>query len=117
MANLYQRIEDRKADCIAEVVITFLEIYNEEIHDLLAHPGALKPRSIVKVAGLVELSPKSAEEVKEIPTHAHETSSRKQKTMGILSIIDFAGSERANINKFLLTLGNCINALRKRRRC
>ncbi|KAJ3826053.1 kinesin-like protein [Lentinula raphanica] len=163
MADLFQRIEDRKTDYIADVVVTFLEIYNEEIHDLLADPGAPKPRGgltiredkVVKVAGLVELSPKSAEEVKEIvlqgnlrrtqsPTHANETSSRshavlqvhvtqsprtaalsEQKTMGTLSIIDLAGSERAaattnmgqrmvegaNINKSLLALGNCINAL------
>ncbi|KAJ4472217.1 kinesin-like protein [Lentinula aciculospora] len=163
MADLFQRIEDRKDDYIAEVVVTFLEIYNEEIHDLLAEPDASKPRGgltiredkVVKVAGLVELSPKSAEEVKEIvlqgnlrrtqsPTHANETSSRshavlqvhvthsprtaslsEQKTMGTLSIIDLAGSERAaatmnmgqrmvegaNINKSLLALGNCINAL------
>ncbi|KAF5393546.1 hypothetical protein D9757_000274 [Collybiopsis confluens] len=163
MADLFQRIEDRKDDYIAEVVVTFLEIYNEEIHDLLAEPGAAKPRGgltiredkTVKVSGLVELSPKSAEEVKEIvlqgnlrrtqsPTHANETSSRshavlqvhvtqsprtaslsEQKTMATLSIIDLAGSERAaattnmgqrmvegaNINKSLLALGNCINAL------
>ncbi|KAJ3963940.1 hypothetical protein EV361DRAFT_974283 [Lentinula raphanica] len=107
MANLYQRIEDRKADCIAEVVITFLKIYNEEIHDLLAHPED----KVVKVAGLVELSPKSAEEVKEIPTHAHETTYGPTTKMGQRMV------EGANINKFLLTLGNCINALRKRRRC
>ncbi|KAF9076463.1 kinesin-like protein [Rhodocollybia butyracea] len=163
MADLFQRIEDRKDEYIAEVVVTFLEIYNEEIHDLLAEPGSAKPRGgltiredkAVKVAGLVELSPKSAEEVKEIvlqgnlrrtqsPTHANETSSRshavlqvhvaqsprtaslsEQKTMATLSIIDLAGSERAaattnmgqrmvegaNINKSLLALGNCINAL------
>ncbi|KAJ3996034.1 kinesin-like protein [Lentinula boryana] len=163
MADLFQRIEDRKDDYIAEVVVTFLEIYNEEIHDLLADPAAPKPRGgltiredkVVKVAGLVELTPKSAEEVKQIvlqgnlrrtqsPTHANETSSRshavlqvnvaqsprtaslsEQKTLGTLSIIDLAGSERAaattnmgqrmvegaNINKSLLALGNCINAL------
>ncbi|KIK65542.1 hypothetical protein GYMLUDRAFT_258281 [Collybiopsis luxurians FD-317 M1] len=163
MADLFQRIEDRKDDYIAEVVVTFLEIYNEEIHDLLAEPSSAKPRGgltiredkTVKVAGLVELSPKSAEEVKQIvlqgnqrrtqsPTHANETSSRshavlqvhvtqsprtaslsEEKTIATLSIIDLAGSERAaattnmgqrmvegaNINKSLLALGNCINAL------
>ncbi|ESK97519.1 kinesin family protein [Moniliophthora roreri MCA 2997] len=163
MADLFQRIEDRKDEWLTEVVVTFLEIYNEEIRDLLAEPGTNAPRGglsiredkTVKVAGLVELSPKSAEQVKEIvllgntrrtqsPTHANETSSRshavlqihvtqsprtasltEQKTMATLSIIDLAGSERAaattnmgqrmvegaNINKSLLALGNCINAL------
>ncbi|KII95806.1 hypothetical protein PLICRDRAFT_693946 [Plicaturopsis crispa FD-325 SS-3] len=163
MADLFQRIADRRDEWNVEVMVTFLEIYNEEIRDLLAEPGAPVPRGglsiredkSVKVVGLVELRPNSAEEVKEIvlqgngrrmqsPTHANETSSRshavlqvhvsqsprtasvtEQRTMATLSIIDLAGSERAaattnmgqrmvegaNINKSLLALGNCINAL------
>ena len=163
MADLFQRIEDRKDEWNVEVMVTFLEIYNEEIRDLLAEPGTSLPRGglqiredkSVKVVGLAELRPNSAEEVKEIvllgntrrtqsPTHANETSSRshavlqvhvtqaprtasvtEQRTMATLSIIDLAGSERAaatsnmgqrmvegaNINKSLLALGNCINAL------
>ena len=163
MSDLFQRIEDRKDEWNTEVVVTFLEIYNEEIRDLLAEAGNPTPRGglqiredkSVKVFGLVELRPTSAEEVKEIvlqgnsrrtqsPTHANETSSRshavlqvhitqsprtasltEQRTVATLSIIDLAGSERAaatsnmgqrmvegaNINKSLLALGNCINAL------
>lgn len=163
MADLFQRIEDRKDEWNVEVMVTFLEIYNEEIRDLLAESGTVVPRGglqiredkSVKVIGLAELRPTSAEEVKEIvllgntrrtqsPTHANETSSRshavlqvhvtqaprtasvtEQRTMATLSIIDLAGSERAaatsnmgqrmvegaNINKSLLALGNCINAL------
>ncbi|KIM45886.1 hypothetical protein M413DRAFT_425466 [Hebeloma cylindrosporum] len=163
MADLFQRIEDRSEEWNVEVMVTFLEIYNEEIRDLLAEPGSATQRGglsiredkTVKVVGLVELKPRTAEEVKEIvlqgnmrrtqsPTHANETSSRshavlqvhvtqsprtaaitEQRTMATLSIIDLAGSERAaattnmgqrmvegaNINKSLLALGNCINAL------
>ncbi|KAJ6539068.1 kinesin-domain-containing protein [Mycena capillaripes] len=163
MADLFQRIEDRRDEWNVEVMVTFLEIYNEEIRDLLADPGTPIPRGglsiredkTVKVAGLAELRPNSAEEVKEIvlqgnlrrtqsPTLANATSSRshavlqvhitqsprtaslsEQRTMATLSIIDLAGSERAaattnmgqrmvegaNINKSLLALGNCINAL------
>ncbi|KAJ7117340.1 kinesin-like protein [Mycena crocata] len=163
MADLFQRIEDRRDEWNVEVMVTFLEIYNEEIRDLLAEPGTPTPRGglsiredkTVKVAGLAELRPNSAEEVKEIvlqgnlrrtqsPTLANATSSRshavlqvhvtqsprtaslsEQRTMATLSIIDLAGSERAaattnmgqrmvegaNINKSLLALGNCINAL------
>ncbi len=163
MADLFQRIDDRRDDWDVEVTVTFLEIYNEEIRDLLVEPGSHVPRGglsiredkTVKVVGLTELKPRTAEEVKEIvllgnsrrtqsPTHANETSSRshavlqvhisqtprtpgltEQRTMGTLSIIDLAGSERAaattnmgqrmvegaNINKSLLALGNCINAL------
>jgi kinesin family member 18/19 len=163
MADLFQQLEDRKDDYNAEVVVTFLEIYNEEIRDLLADSGTPTPRGglqiredkSVKVVGLTELRPKTAEEVRDIvlmgnsrrtqsPTHANETSSRSHAVlqvhvtqsprtaslteecfMGTLSIIDLAGSERAaattnmgqrmvegaNINKSLLALGNCINAL------
>ncbi len=163
MADLFQQIEDRKDEYTAEVVVTFLEIYNEEIRDLLADPGAPTPRGglqiredkSLKVVGLTELRPETAEQVKDIvlmgnsrrtqsPTHANETSSRshavlqihvtqsprtasltEERFMGTLSIIDLAGSERAaattnmgqrmvegaNINKSLLALGNCINAL------
>lgn len=163
MADLFQRIQDRSDEWNVEVVVTFLEIYNEEIRDLLAEPGSPTPRGglciredkTVKVMNLVELKPRTAEEVKQIvlqgnlrrtqsPTHANETSSRSHavlqvhvtqaprtaavtetRTMGTLSIIDLAGSERAaatsnmgqrmvegaNINKSLLALGNCINAL------
>ena len=40
MTDLFQQIEDRKDESTAEVVVTFLEIYNEEIRDLLAKPGS-----------------------------------------------------------------------------
>ena len=163
MSDLFQRIEDRRDDWNVDVIVTFLEIYNEEIRDLLTESGTRAPRGglqiredkSVKVVGLVELKPRTADEVKAIvlqgntrrtqsPTHANETSSRshavlqiqvtqsprtaaltEQRIMGTLSIIDLAGSERAaattnmgqrmvegaNINKSLLALGNCINAL------
>ncbi|KAI0759930.1 P-loop containing nucleoside triphosphate hydrolase protein [Irpex lacteus] len=163
MQDLFQLIEDRQEDHIVEVQVSFLEIYNEEIRDLLVEPGTPAPRGglqiredkSVKVVGLTELRPASADEVKQIvllgnerrtqsPTHANATSSRshavlqvhvtqaprtasvtEQRTMATLSIIDLAGSERAaattnmgqrmvegaNINKSLLALGNCINAL------
>ncbi|KLO15887.1 kinesin-domain-containing protein [Schizopora paradoxa] len=163
MSDLFQKIDDRRADENIDIFVTFLEIYNEEIRDLLAEPGSAAPRGglqiredkTVKVVGLVELHPTSAEHIKEIvllgntrrtqsPTHANETSSRshavlqvhvaksprtasttEERSMATLSIIDLAGSERAaattnmgqrmvegaNINKSLLALGNCINAL------
>ncbi|KAJ7840515.1 kinesin motor domain-containing protein [Mycena olivaceomarginata] len=131
MADLFQRIEDRRDEWNVEVMVTFLEIY--KIRDLLSDPGTPAPRGgrpiredkTVKVAGLVELQPNSAEQVKEIvlqenlrrtqsPTLAKATSSRsltvlqvhvtqsprtaslsEQRTMATLSIIDLAGSERA----------------------
>ena len=133
MADLFQLIEDRKEEYSFEVLVTFLEIYNEEIRDLLAESGNPTPRGglqiredkSVKVAGLTELHPTSADEVKQIvllgntrrtqsPTNANETSSRshavlqvhvtrsprtanvtEERTVATLSIIDLAGSERA----------------------
>lgn len=163
MSDLFRKIEDQRIDYNIDIWVTFLEIYNEEIRDLLAEQGTPTPRGglqiredkSVKVVGLVELHPTSADQIKEIvllgntrrtqsPTHANETSSRshavlqvhvsrsprtasttEQRNMATLSIIDLAGSERAaattnmgqrmvegaNINKSLLALGNCINAL------
>lgn len=165
MAELFTRIEEKKDENIVEVSLSFLEIYNEEIRDLLVEPGCAVQRgglamredksNRVVVSNLTELRPNNAEEVKEMvllgnsrrtqsPTHANETSSRshavlqinvsqaprtasttEERTMATLSIIDLAGSERAsatrnmgermvegaNINKSLLALGNCINAL------
>jgi kinesin family protein 18/19 len=165
MAELFQRIEERRADYVVDVSLSFLEIYNEEIRDLLALPDMYRPKGglamreddkrRMTVAGLNEVIPKDADEVKAIvmagnarrtqsPTHANATSSRshailqinitqsprvadvtEERTMATLSIIDLAGSERAsatknmgkrmvegaNINKSLLALGNCINAL------
>ena len=133
MADLFQLIEDRQEEYSFEVLVTFLEIYNEEIRDLLSEPGQPTPRGglqiredkSVKVAGLTELRPTSADEVKQIvllgntrrtqsPTNANETSSRshavlqvhvtrsprtanvtEERTIATLSIIDLAGSERA----------------------
>ena len=133
MADLFQLIEDRKEEYSFDVLVTFLEIYNEEIRDLLAESGQPIPRGglqiredkSVKVAGLTELRPNSADEVKQIvllgntrrtqsPTNANETSSRshavlqvhvtrsprtadvtEERTVATLSIIDLAGSERA----------------------
>ncbi|KAG8811054.1 kinesin-like protein Klp5 [Serendipita sp. 399] len=165
MTELFQRIEERRDDYIVDVSLSFLEIYNEEIRDLLVPPSSGAPRgglairedssNRVTVAGLTEVVPKDANEVNSIvqegnsrrtqsPTHANATSSRshavlqinvtqrprtpgviEECTMATLSIIDLAGSERAsatknmgkrmvegaNINKSLLALGNCINAL------
>ncbi|KEP54959.1 kinesin motor domain protein [Rhizoctonia solani 123E] len=165
MNELFQRIKEIESEQIVQVSVTFLEIYNEDIRDLLAEPGSYAPRgglslredksNRVIVTGLVSHTPTTAEEVKllvldgntrrtQSPTHANQTSSRSHavlqinvtqsprtasttecQTSATLSIIDLAGSERAsatrnmgermlegaNINKSLLALGNCINAL------
>ena len=162
MQELFERIAERQDEKVTEVSLSYLEIYNETIRDLLV-PGGSKQglmlredaNQAVSVAGLSSHHPQNVQEVMDMivrgneyrtmsPTEANATSSRShavlqinvsQKdrnadihephTMATLSIIDLAGSERAsatknrgerlqegaNINKSLLALGSCINAL------
>ena len=162
MQELFERIAEINDEKHTEVSLSYLEIYNETIRDLLV-PGGSKQalmlredaNQAVSVAGLSSHHPQNVQEVMDMivrgneyrtmsPTEANATSSRShavlqinvaQKdrnadikephTMATLSIIDLAGSERAsatknrgerlqegaNINKSLLALGSCINAL------
>ncbi|KIW70394.1 hypothetical protein PV04_02668 [Phialophora macrospora] len=162
MKELFERVQDMSTEKVTEISLSYLEIYNETIRDLLVpgnNKGGLMLREdsnqAVSVAGLSSHHPQNVEEVMDMimrgnemrtmsPTEANATSSRShavlqinvaQKdrnagvdephTMATLSIIDLAGSERAsatknrgerllegaNINKSLLALGSCINAL------
>ncbi|KAK0712817.1 kinesin [Lasiosphaeria miniovina] len=162
MQELFEKINERSSEKTTEVTLSYLEIYNETIRDLLV-PGGSKQglmlredtNQAVTVAGLTSHHPRDVQEVMDMivqgneyrtvsPTAANAVSSRShavlqiniaQKdrnadinephTMATLSIIDLAGSERAsatknrgerllegaNINKSLLALGSCINAL------
>ncbi|KAF9585797.1 kinesin-like protein Klp5 [Lunasporangiospora selenospora] len=166
MKELYERIEELKDEKTIEISLSYLEVYNETIRDLLVPPPpeGIRPPSLhiredsskkVSITGLSEHHPKGMDSVMELilfgngnrtmsPTEANATSSRSHAvlqinicqrlktadvsedfTMATLSLIDLAGSERAsatknrgsrliegaNINKSLLALGNCINAL------
>lgn len=138
-----------------QVSISYLEIYNELIKDLLnPAAGSLELREDNRgnqtVTGLSEINALSRYEVISLllkgnrartvePTAANQTSSRSHALLSItvthatalgtkqgrLYLTDLAGSERAkktknrgkrlqegaHINKSLLALGNCINAL------
>eukprot|EP00743_Colponemidia_sp_Colp-15_P005744 GILK01006174.1.p1 GENE.GILK01006174.1~~GILK01006174.1.p1 ORF type:complete len:1244 (-),score=306.03 GILK01006174.1:383-4114(-) len=143
-----------------KVKLSYLEVYNEQIRDLLTPSSddlelREDPLKGMTVAGISEIETTSANEIMEQlrrgnrrrtmePTAANETSSRSHAVLqvtverkergsgttaeirvGKLSMIDLAGSERAsatqnrgirmlegaNINRSLLALGNCINAL------
>ncbi|KAJ4368569.1 tubulin-dependent ATPase kip3 [Didymella sp. IMI 355093] len=162
MQELFEKISERSEEKVTEVTLSYLEIYNETIRDLLVEDGSKTSLMLredsnqaVSVAGLTSHRPTDVNEVMEMivrgndlrtmsPTEANATSSRSHAvlqinvsskdrnasvnephTMATLSIIDLAGSERAsatknrgarltegaNINKSLLALGSCINAL------
>ncbi|KAI0902878.1 kinesin motor domain-containing protein [Ustulina deusta] len=162
MQELFEKINDCSDEKHTEISLSYLEIYNETIRDLLVTGGSKQGLMLredsnqgVTVQGLSSHHPKDVQEVMDMivlgnecrtvsPTDANATSSRSHAvlqiniamkdrnaavnephTMATLSIIDLAGSERAsatknrgerliegaNINKSLLALGSCINAL------
>nr|CAH7728393.1 unnamed protein product [Callosobruchus chinensis] len=160
--DLFEAVKDKEDEY--SVSMSYLEIYNEQIRDLLnPQSGYLELREdargkSIQVAGLSEVSTTSTEEVMQLlqkgnkartiePTAMNRTSSRSHALLSVtvrhsvpvdkkdhlrmrvrqgrLFMIDLAGSERANktknrgkrlqegahINRSLLALGNCINAL------
>ncbi|XP_067858925.1 kinesin-like protein KIF19 isoform X2 [Heptranchias perlo] len=158
--DLFKAIEATRESMHYNVSMSYLEIYNEMIRDLLnPSSGFLDLREDskgeIQIAGITEFSTSNAMEIVQLltkgnrqrtqePTAANKTSSRshavlqvtvKQKSrlkniteeirVGRLFMIDLAGSERASqtqntgkrmkegahINRSLLALGNCINAL------
>jgi kinesin family member 18/19 len=155
MRELFYQIERLSEDRKFEIGISYLEIYNELVMNLLTKSGPLKLREDsngVVVGGLILKQIHNAEELFNLltlgnknrtqhPTDANEESSRSHAIFQVhirmtdkrtsvrrtvkLSMIDLAGSERAqstkckglrfkegaNINKSLLALGNCINKL------
>ncbi|KAJ1430639.1 kinesin motor domain-containing protein [Ochromonadaceae sp. CCMP2298] len=148
------------------VLMSYMEVYNEQVCDLLEVENKQLPvredaeKGIVKVVGLSEHTVSSYDDVLELlmrgqvnrrteATKANIVSSRSHAILQFsishhrrtnsghttlveskLSLIDLAGSERAsatqnsgirlqesaNINKSLLALANCINALSERTR-
>lgn len=159
--ELFTKIENQNEKDI-NVQVSYLEIYNETIRDLLNVETSPRRLTLLEnqnkeiiVSNLTKVDAASVEEVMDVivkgnynravsPTEANLTSSRshaviqvyitqiphvtdiyEKSTKSILSIIDLAGCERAsatknkgarlhegaNINKSLLALGNCINAL------
>jgi len=158
--DLFERVAHTKDNKNYQIKVSFLEIYNEMIRDLLIISNEVldlreDAEQGIHVAGLSIINVDSTEEVMDLlffgngnriqeATNVNQTSSRshavleiqvsqKNKTEGVhedinigkLSMIDLAGSERAArtmnrgirmiegaaINRSLLSLGNCINAL------
>lgn len=156
----YSTEQGKKEGVEYKFTVSLLEIYNENIRDLLSDVEEYldlreDPIKGPVVAGITEVEAKNGKEIMDLLTQgnakrsqaataANEVSSRshavlqvvvesKDKASGIvanikvgkLSLVDLAGSERAantknvgarlvegaNINRSLLALGNCINAL------
>jgi len=160
MKDLFSRITSKSDEVDFSLSVSYLEVYNETIRDLLApESGILQlrdaPDGTATPAKLSTKKPSCAQDVVEWITlgngnrtvnftEANATSSRSHAVLRVtvtqrpkaegltdsttsacLSVIDLAGSERAsntknrgerltegaNINRSLLALGNCINAL------
>ncbi|XP_063602768.1 kinesin-like protein KIF19 [Penaeus indicus] len=157
--DLFHALETSHAHANMQISMSYLEIYNENIRDLLQPGGTLELREdaktgVIQVAGLKEVSTLNTKEVMRLltkgnkertcePTAANKTSSRSHALLQVnvrqsekkgnheevknarLFMVDLAGSERAkqtqnkgkrllegaHINRSLLALGNCINAL------
>ncbi|CAI9266883.1 unnamed protein product [Lactuca saligna] len=156
--DLFYKVRQRSCDGNHVVHLSYLEVYNETVRDLLSpgRPLVLREdKQGIMAAGLTQYRAYSTDEVMVLlqqgnrnrttePTRANETSSRSHAILqvmveyrvkdesknvvnrvGKLSLIDLAGSERAlatdqrtlrslegaNINRSLLALSSCINAL------
>nr|KAF6447613.1 hypothetical protein HJG63_012019 [Rousettus aegyptiacus] len=160
LTDLFRAIEEASDRTDYSVSMSYLEIYNEVIRDLLnPSSGFLElredSRGSIQIAGITEVSTSNAQEIMQLltrgnrqrtqePTAANQTSSRSHAVLqvavrqqrrgsaaaeevrvGRLFMVDLAGSERASqaqnrgkrmqegahINRSLLALGTCINAL------
>ncbi|XP_012878834.1 PREDICTED: kinesin-like protein KIF19 [Dipodomys ordii] len=160
LTDLFKAIKENQDNTEYSVSMSYLEIYNEVIRDLLnPSSGFLDLREdskgSIQIAGITEVSTSNAQEIMQLltkgnrqrtqePTATNKTSSRshavlqvtvhqrsraadlaEEVRLGRLFMVDLAGSERAaqtqnrgkrmkegaHINRSLLALGNCINAL------
>ncbi|XP_051224842.1 kinesin-like protein KIN-8A [Lolium perenne] len=156
--DLFLKVRQRSHDGSHTIQLSYLEVYNETVRDLLSPGRPLHLREDKQqgtvAAGLTQYRAYSTDEVMKWlqqgnqnrttePTRVNETSSRSHAILqvvveyrymdgpsvvtrvGKLSLIDLAGSERAlatdqrsqrslegaNINRSLLALSSCINAL------
>eukprot|EP00818_Percolomonas_sp_WS_P000313 CAMPEP_0117437702 /NCGR_PEP_ID=MMETSP0759-20121206/1667_1 /TAXON_ID=63605 /ORGANISM="Percolomonas cosmopolitus, Strain WS" /LENGTH=1033 /DNA_ID=CAMNT_0005229357 /DNA_START=373 /DNA_END=3470 /DNA_ORIENTATION=- len=159
LQGIFNRIGSFSEDHSFRVILSYLEVYNENIRDLLQPSDEYlelrEDNDRMHVVGLTEIEVKNIKEtmsllrrgnqnrIQEETAHNKESSRShavlqitvekrnriknvaEQVQVGKLSLIDLAGSERAavsnnrgirlregaNINRSLLALGNCINAL------
>ena len=164
LQDLFKKVNENTDGTEYSISISYLEVYNEHIRDLLNFASGDKyldlredPIKGIVVSGITEIYANSAMHILELLqkgnknrttecTAANTHSSRSHAILqiviqnkdvmnerikvGKLNMIDLAGSERAsltsnrgarllegaNINRSLLSLANCINALAKGQR-
>ncbi|NWT97913.1 KI18A protein, partial [Urocynchramus pylzowi] len=113
MVTLYKRMDQIKDDKTCDIAVSYLEVYNEQIRDLLVNSGPLAVREDgqqgVVVQGLTLHQPKSAEEILQMldygnknrtqhPTDVNASSSRSHAVFQIyLRQQDKAASLNQNI--------------------
>lgn len=163
--ELYRRVEAMRDERSCKISVSYFEVYNEVVNDLLqthTTPLALREDSVrgVVISPLSVHEPSDAQQLIDMllkgnqnrtqhATDANAESSRSHAVFQVyitqtehltgtssgvrtskMSFIDLAGSERAatvtntgarfregtNINRSLLALGNCINALADHKR-
>ncbi|XP_077305270.1 kinesin-like protein KIF19 isoform X2 [Lithobates pipiens] len=97
--DLFKAIEDNRESMECSVSLSYLEIYNETIRDLLNPSGVLDLRDdskgIIQISGITEFCPSSAEEAMSLvqrgnkqrtqePTAANKTSSRSHAILQVV---------------------------------
>uniref|UniRef100_M8CPI9 Kinesin-like protein n=1 Tax=Aegilops tauschii TaxID=37682 RepID=M8CPI9_AEGTA len=139
--DLFLKVRQRSYDGNHSIQLSYLEVYNETVRDLLSPGRPLLLREDKQQ--VMKLLQQGNQNRTTEPTRVNETSSRSHAILqvvveyrymdgtsvvtrvGKLSLIDLAGSERAiatdqrsqrslegaNINRSLLALSSCINAL------
>ncbi|KAJ1067862.1 hypothetical protein K5549_016516, partial [Capra hircus] len=158
LSGLFQAIEETRDSTDCSVSMSYLEIYNEVIRDLLSPSSGFldlreDSRGSIQIAGITEVSTSNAQEVRimqlltkgnrqrtQEPTATNKTSSRshavlqpprptRRTAVPVAGDQDYSSlcpraerslktqnqgkrmKEGAHINRSLLALGNCINAL------
>ncbi|KAL1786906.1 Kinesin KIF18A [Sigmodon hispidus] len=98
MLDLFKSIDEIKEEKVCSIAVSYLEVYNEQIRDLLTNSGPLAvredPQKGVVVQGLTLHQPKSSEEILQLlsngnknrtqhPTDLNATSSRSHAVFQI----------------------------------
>ncbi|KAH1202024.1 Kinesin-like protein KIN-8A [Glycine max] len=122
--DLFSKIRQRSCDGNHVVHLSYLEVYNETVRDLLSpgRPLVLREdKQGIVAAGLTQYRAYSTDEVMALlqqgnqnrttePTRANETSSRSERALAT-DQRTLRSLEGANINRSLLALSSCINSL------